>query len=196
MENDIKTNIGSSVNENTMEETANETVEMIEIHSKEIIEKAKKQKHIKEIVISCLIFLLTIVLPVVLIIIYKLWDYIIPFFKTYIFIIIRHLWLVAIAAILFYPLKMFKYLKYWFIGIFESLYYFFEPLNNKKVSKKYNKIRRKKVKAAYLYWCRFWFLFKLLCYFIVFTILLILIFLLCFVLGHMISWMDYFWILR
>lgn len=190
MENDYNDNYIKT----DMDTTSND--DMIEIHSKDIIIKSEREKDLIYIIISCLIFLVTIVIPIILMIIYRLYDYIIPFFKTYLFIIIRHAWLVVIAAILFFPFKVYKIIKSWIIEIAITSSYVKNPLKHKDINKQYKEINFKKLKKVYFHVCRFWFLVKLIIYLVLFVMLLFVIFLICFMLGHTISWMDYFWILR
>ncbi len=145
------------------------------------------------------LYLSVIILIIILIIKYKLYNYIWPFFSTYIFVHIRYIWIIIILATLFGSFKIVKYIKECIQKIRDCITYSKYPLKDKGTANSYrniNGIAKNKKRNAYITFMKIWFAIMIIVYSVLIVILVILIMLSCFMIGHMLSWMDYFWFLR
>jgi hypothetical protein len=193
--NQSKSTIGEDV------KASNEFGGYTEIHSSELNKKADDDKseinRINIIFGIFIIVLLFILIPIYTIVRYSLYDDIIPYIKTNIFFFIRQWWIfVVIVGCIYLPILIIKYLKKLFFQIKDTIAYIYNPLKDSTTAKRYNFFKYIKVKLFYIIFARTWFIIMLIFMLLWFMIVLAIMLLLCYMIGHMIGWMDYFWILR
>lgn len=182
---------GTSYNEN-------EDTETIEIHSKDSVNKdiGNIFKKVETYLSGVILIFLFIILPIGLIIKYEGYSYIIPYIRTNIFIYIRNLWIIMVIWVFLFPLKMIKVVKYLIQKVYLTITYIYNPLRERKTNNTYRKIKYSKVKKFYLNFSRFWFIIALMIYSILLIIIGIFTLLSFYFLGHMIGYMDSWWILK
>lgn len=179
---------------------SNEYGEYTEIHSSDLAKEddggKKEMKRLYTIFGIILLIILFIIIPIYVMFRYELYSEALPYVKTNIFFIIRRWWFFVIIGCIYLPIRLFKYLKILFIEILNTISYIHDPLKDESTRKRYNSFKYKKVKLFYKRFARVWFVIKLIFMLIWFLIILLIMLLSSYMVGHLIGWMDYFWILR
>ncbi len=129
---------------------------------------------------------------------YKLYNYAWAFFSTYIFVYIRQFWIFAVVAVIFSSFKLVKWIEGCIAQIKLNKLYSKYPLKDPPTMDFFlNKVpKRRKVQGVYIQFMKLWYSIMIIIYVLAIIVIIIFIMLTCFIMGHMLSWMDYFWILR
>jgi hypothetical protein len=145
------------------------------------------------------LYIALIVFVIICIIKFRLFNYVWPFFSTYIFIHIRYFWILLVIATVFSSFKMVKLIKNCIQKIKDCKLYTKFPLKDIPTMAFYKSIGgigRNKKKNTYVKFMKVWFNVMILVYGFAIIVLIFLIMLSCYMVGHLLSWMDYFWFLR
>jgi hypothetical protein len=168
-----------------------------------LMEKSDKTDNSGKLYFIMIISIISFILLIILIIWKRLYLYSISLLRTYLFFYIRQFWFFAVIGVLFGSISIIKLIKDCINQFKLYVDYSRHPLHEPHVEKEYNDYYNNKSKNKsitlrkfYITYNKIIFALKAILYLLAILVLIVILMLSCFFMGHMLAWMDYFWILR